>query len=330
MTGLLDEAGDFRPHLKAKSGVSRGFSREEVQKIPLRHQREEAAPRRQVREVGDAYRDVSDLCRQLTHFLVRQLQEGVQHSQFVHHFERRGVDRVAAKVSQEVRVFLEDDDADAGAGQQQSEHHAGRPTAGDAALRRGWIARHRHARISRRIGTAGASGSTTPVTGATIQPPALVDEGHLGVLRLLRCHGGRLQSAALPVAEITTPSAGAQASVTGFLRSSATPAAWGTSTHRGRPWAVTSSRTTGPRNVTTSSTPQSRLRPSSGAPSATTASFSGRTARRIPSPYPSRSRAIRSRSPSQSTTPSRAETTRQARRFEMPMKSATKSVRGRA
>src|SRR5206468_12691041 len=38
MTGLLDEAGDFRPHLKAKSGVSRGFSREEVQKIPLRHQ----------------------------------------------------------------------------------------------------------------------------------------------------------------------------------------------------------------------------------------------------------------------------------------------------
>ena len=47
------------------------------------------------------------------------------------------MDRVAAEVAQEVGVLLEHHDVDAGARQQQAEHHAGRPAADDAAARVG-------------------------------------------------------------------------------------------------------------------------------------------------------------------------------------------------
>jgi hypothetical protein len=43
------------------------------------------------------------------------------------------MDRVAAKIAQEVGMFLEHDDVNAGARQQEPEHHAGRPAARDAA-----------------------------------------------------------------------------------------------------------------------------------------------------------------------------------------------------
>jgi hypothetical protein len=46
------------------------------------------------------------------------------------------MDRVAAEVAEEVRVLLEDDDVDAGAGEEQAQHQARRTTARDAALMR--------------------------------------------------------------------------------------------------------------------------------------------------------------------------------------------------
>ena len=54
----------------------------------------------------------------------------------MHHLERRRMDRVPAEVAQEVGVLLEDEDVDAGAGEEEAQHHAGRPAAGDAAPRR--------------------------------------------------------------------------------------------------------------------------------------------------------------------------------------------------
>jgi hypothetical protein len=66
---------------------------------------------------------------------MRMHQELVEQSKLVHHFEGGGMDRVAAEVAQEVRVLLQDHDMDAHARQQEAEHHAGRPTANDAALR---------------------------------------------------------------------------------------------------------------------------------------------------------------------------------------------------
>jgi hypothetical protein len=44
------------------------------------------------------------------------------------------MDGVAAEVAEEVGVFLEDDDADAGTRQEQPQHHAGRPAARHHAL----------------------------------------------------------------------------------------------------------------------------------------------------------------------------------------------------
>jgi len=55
--------------------------------------------------------------------------------QLVHHVERRRVDGVAAEVAQEVGVLLQHDDVHARAGEQQAQHHPGRTTAGDDAIR---------------------------------------------------------------------------------------------------------------------------------------------------------------------------------------------------
>jgi hypothetical protein len=41
---------------------------------------------------------------------------------------------VAAEVAQKVGVLLQDDNIDAGTGQEKAKHHARRPAAGDAAL----------------------------------------------------------------------------------------------------------------------------------------------------------------------------------------------------
>jgi hypothetical protein len=95
-----------------------------------------------VREVGDRHGEVADLRPQLTDFLVGELQEPVQEPELVHDLERRGVDRIAAEVAQEVRVLFQHEHADPGAAQQQAQHHAGRPSAGDTALHPLRIARH--------------------------------------------------------------------------------------------------------------------------------------------------------------------------------------------
>ena len=92
-------------------------------------------------EVGDRERRVPDLGGQLRRLLVRQPQERLEQAELVDHLERRGVDRVAAEVAQEVGVLLEDQDVDAGPRQQEAEHHPGRPAADDAAAHQGDLAR---------------------------------------------------------------------------------------------------------------------------------------------------------------------------------------------
>ena len=46
------------------------------------------------------------------------------------------MNRVAAEIAEEIGVLLQHHDLNAGARQQESEHHAGGTAAGDAALRR--------------------------------------------------------------------------------------------------------------------------------------------------------------------------------------------------
>jgi hypothetical protein len=64
---------------------------------------------------------------------MRAFQEIAENSKFVHDFERGGMNRVAAKIAQKVRVLFEHDNFDSGASQQKSQDHAGGPAANDAA-----------------------------------------------------------------------------------------------------------------------------------------------------------------------------------------------------
>ena len=45
------------------------------------------------------------------------------------------MNRIAAEIAKEIRVFFEHDDVDAGAREQEAEHHARGAAAGNAALR---------------------------------------------------------------------------------------------------------------------------------------------------------------------------------------------------
>ena len=134
--GLLEEADDLGAHSQAEARIAGSSLREEVQEIPLRQERDELAARRQMREVRDRHGHLADLHDELMHLLMRQLQEVFEQSELVQDLERGRVDRVAAKVAQEVGVLLEHENLDAGPGEEEPEHHPGRPSTGDAAGRR--------------------------------------------------------------------------------------------------------------------------------------------------------------------------------------------------
>ncbi len=106
---------------------------EEIQKVPLRHQRDETAARRQMGEVGKLHAGIAEDAGEVTRLLVRQLEKFVEQPELVHHLERRRVDGVAAEIAQEIAMLLQHHHVDTGAGEQIAEHHAGRSAAGDRA-----------------------------------------------------------------------------------------------------------------------------------------------------------------------------------------------------
>ena len=131
---LHEEVGDARAHLEVKARIAARLLGEEIEKVPLRHQSDEAAMRRQMREIGEGHALVADLTRERAHLLMRALEEIVENAELVHDLQRRGMDGVAAEIAQEVGVLLQHHDIDAGAGQQKAQHHAGRAATGDGAL----------------------------------------------------------------------------------------------------------------------------------------------------------------------------------------------------
>src|SRR5262249_47342436 len=71
-----------------------------------------------------------------TRLMTRGWRQRPEQPELVHDLERRGVNRVATKVAQEVRVLFEHDDTDPGPGQEQAEHHSRRAASDDAARHR--------------------------------------------------------------------------------------------------------------------------------------------------------------------------------------------------
>jgi hypothetical protein len=108
---------------------------EKIEKVPLRHQGDEAAMDGEMREIGEDQALVADLARQFAHLLMRAFQEIIENAEFVHDLERGRMDGVAAEIAQKIDVLLQHHDVYAGAGQEKPEHDAGGAAAGDRATR---------------------------------------------------------------------------------------------------------------------------------------------------------------------------------------------------
>src|SRR5580692_9386840 len=107
----------------------------EVQKIPLRHQREKLAMGWKRGEVGDLEHVVANLAGKFTHLLMRVTQELLQKTKFMDQLQRGRMNGVATKIAQKVGVLFEDNNIHTGASQQEAKHHSGRASADDAASR---------------------------------------------------------------------------------------------------------------------------------------------------------------------------------------------------
>src|SRR5690606_16787183 len=57
------------------------------------------------------------------------IEEAAEHPELVQHFHRRGVDRIATEIAEEVRMFFKHSHRYPGAGEQQARHHSGRAAA---------------------------------------------------------------------------------------------------------------------------------------------------------------------------------------------------------
>ena len=129
-------------HHQLETGITSRFLGDEVEKIPLRHERDKAAAGRQVPEVRNGQPHLADLSVKLVDLLMRQLEKLVEQAELVHHFEGRGMNSIAAKVAQEIAVLFQHQYFHAGARQQIPQHHAGRAAAGDAATHGNFLRRH--------------------------------------------------------------------------------------------------------------------------------------------------------------------------------------------
>ena len=98
----------------------------------MRHQRDELRLDREMREVRHLDARVAELREDPCHLLVRQLQEVLKPAELFHHSQRRGMDRVAAKIAEEILVLLEHRYLDAGACQKHAKHHSRWATARNA------------------------------------------------------------------------------------------------------------------------------------------------------------------------------------------------------
>ncbi len=106
---------------------------EEIEKIPLRHQRDVFAMRRQVREIDHTHALIADLRGQPFDLLMRELQKFFEQAKLEHQLQRGRMDRVAAEIAKEVGMLFQHHHVNAGAGQEKAEHHPGRAAARNAA-----------------------------------------------------------------------------------------------------------------------------------------------------------------------------------------------------
>src|SRR5919197_129657 len=83
----LMEPGDLGLHQQAERRVRARLKCHEIEKIPLRHQRDELAPRWQMREIAQRQRLAPDAARDVANLPVRPLEEFFEDVQLMQDFE---------------------------------------------------------------------------------------------------------------------------------------------------------------------------------------------------------------------------------------------------
>jgi hypothetical protein len=129
---IAEEAGGFPAHAEVEGGELGGFGGEKVEEVPLGHEGDVLGYGGKVGEVGHEELAATDGDGHSADFGVGELEEAVEQAELVEELEGGGVDGVAAEVAEEVGVFFEDGDGDAGAGEEVGEHDAGGASADDA------------------------------------------------------------------------------------------------------------------------------------------------------------------------------------------------------
>ena len=153
MVVVFDEAGYLVLHEEVEGGELCCLGGEEVEEVPLGHERYEFGVGREVREVGHGDDAVADVSGELGDLRVRNSKKFVEQTQLVKEFQRRRMDRIATKIAQEIRVFFEDRDGYPAACEKEAEHHACRASANDAARGRELISGCAHGGM--RLASAG-------------------------------------------------------------------------------------------------------------------------------------------------------------------------------
>jgi len=160
---FVDQALPFRVHQQREARESAAVARHEIEEVPLRHHGDVGRRYRQMREVGDLDLLVAEEAGEARQLVMRQPQEFLEQAELVHHRERRGMDGVAAEITQEVAVLLQHHDRHARPRQQEAQHHARGPAAHDAAP----CADHSSISRSTRPVAVMASSAGTPSAGFT-------------------------------------------------------------------------------------------------------------------------------------------------------------------
>ncbi len=125
-----DQRGGGGTHPQREGRFCGGGVGKEVQEVPLRHQRDVVVRRRQRLEVAHRHRPPArDREGDVGEPALRQPAELLAEAQFIDQPDGRGVDGVAAEITEEIGVLLQYRHIHACPGQQQPQHHPGRAAA---------------------------------------------------------------------------------------------------------------------------------------------------------------------------------------------------------
>ncbi len=131
----MEEPDDLGVAAEGEGGLLLGRVGDEVEEVPLRHQRDVLVRSGQPGHVGDLCDALVELHLGALHAALRQRGEALAEPELVEQREGGCVHGVAAEVTQEVGVLLEDRDLDPGPGHEKPEDEPGRAAADDEAGR---------------------------------------------------------------------------------------------------------------------------------------------------------------------------------------------------